>query len=265
MAVAVQVFDDAQALGTALAADVLAALQADGLEEQTVLLGCPGGRSLRPTYRAMGEQAARDGLDLSRLVILMMDEYLTPSGTGFVRCDPQAHFSCLRFGHEQIRDVLNTALPPERHVRAANVWLPDPADPEAYDRRIADAGGIALFMLASGASDGHVAFNPPGTARNSRTHIVPLADTTRADNLRTFPDFRSLEEVPTHGVSVGIDTIASRSRRVVLVLTGEEKRQAAERVLTATSYDPGWPATVIHECRNARILLDRTAAGPDVR
>jgi glucosamine-6-phosphate deaminase len=257
MAAAVQVFDDAQALGVALAADVLAALQADGLEGREVLLGCPGGRSLRPTYRAMGEQAARDGLDLSRLVILMMDEYLAPSGTGFVRCDPQAHFSCLRFGREQIRDVLNAGLPLGKQVRAESVWLPDPTNPGAYDRCIAGAGGIALFMLASGASDGHVAFNPPGTPRDSRTHIVPLADTTRADNLRTFPDFRSLDEVPTHGVSAGIDTIASLSRRAALVLTGAEKRRAAERVLAAKSYDPGWPATVIHECRQARILLDR--------
>ncbi len=48
------------------------------------------------------------------------------------------------------------------------LWYADPADPAAYDRRIAAAGGIDLFLLASGASDGHVAFNPPGSARRLR-------------------------------------------------------------------------------------------------
>jgi glucosamine-6-phosphate deaminase len=261
MAARVEIHDDPEALGQSLAADVLAALRADGLAKHPVLLGCPGGRSLRPTYREIGVQAAREKLDLSRLVILMMDEYLVPGQGQLVSADPAAHFSCRRFALEQIRDTFNAGLAPARQVRPENVWLPDAADPEAYDRRIADAGGAALFLLASGASDGHVAFNPPGSPRNSRTRIVPLAESTRTDNLRTFPEFRSLEEVPTHGVSSGIATIADLSRRAILVLTGADKRMAADRVTAASSYDPAWPSTVIHECRGARIVLDRAAAG----
>ena len=42
-----------------------------------------------------------------------------------------------------------------------------PADPEGYEQRLADAGGIDLFLLASGAGDGHVAFNPPGADRDT--------------------------------------------------------------------------------------------------
>jgi glucosamine-6-phosphate deaminase len=261
MAARVEIHDDPEALGRSLAADVLAALQADGLDRRPVLLGCPGGRSLRPTYRAIGAQAARQELDLSRLVILMMDEYLVTKEGRLTACDPAAHYSCRRFGLEQIRDAFNAGLAPASRLPPENVWLPDAAHPEEYDRRIADAGGVALFLLASGASDGHVAFNPPGSPRNSRTRIVPLAESTRMDNLRTFPQFKSLEEVPTHGVSSGIATIADLSRRAILVLTGADKRMAAERVTATRSYDPEWPSTVIHECREARIVLDRAAAG----
>jgi glucosamine-6-phosphate deaminase len=260
MAAKIEILETPQALAERLAADVLSALKTDGLDSRQVLLGCPGGRSLRLTYQELGVRAAQEVADFSRLVILMMDEYLVGQRGKLRACDPDAHYSCRRFGHEQIRDTLNAGVSPERQIPAKNVWLPDPADPLDYERRIEMAGGIALFLLASGASDGHVAFNPPGSPRESRTRIVPLAESTRQDNLRTFPEFKTLEEVPGHGVSVGIATIAELSRRAVLVLTGADKRLAAQRIAAARAYDPTWPSTVIHECRNARILMDQAAA-----
>ena len=81
--------------------------------------------------------------------------------------------------------------------------MPDPADPEEYDKRIADVGGIDLFLLASGTSDGHVAFNPAGTPVGTRTRVVGLTEQTRRDNLTTFPTFGGLDEVPLYGVTVG--------------------------------------------------------------
>ncbi len=261
MPASVEVHDTPEALGEALASSVLEVVRADALADDPVLLGCPGGRSLRPTYEAIGRQAARDGHDLSRLIVVMMDEYLVPSNGRLVRCSPDAHYSCRRFGFKHIRDTFNAGLPPARQVSPENVWLPDPTEPEAYDRRILAAGGICLFLLASGVSDGHVAFNPPGTPRDSRTGVIKLAETTRIDNLKTFPDFGSLAEVPLHGVSVGITTIADLSKRAVLVLTGVHKRLAAERVTAAQGYDPEWPSTIVHECAGGRILLDRAAAG----
>jgi glucosamine-6-phosphate deaminase len=89
--------------------------------------------------------------------------------------------------------------------------------------------------------------------------IVPLAETTRRDNLGTFPDFPSLEAVPTHGVSVGLGTIVRRSRSVRLVIHGHGKRTAAARVLGASGFDPAWPATFIHGCPDASIWLDAAA------
>ena len=149
-----------------------------------------------------------------------------------------------------------TPIPP------TSVWFPDPSDLPAYRRRLEDAGGVDLFIVASGASDGHVAFVRPGTPLDSDTSIIELAETTRRDNMATFPDFRSLDEVPTHGVSVGLGTIRDLSRSVRLVLLGSGKRTAAGRVLAATDFEPDWPATFIHRCRDARILID-DAARPD--
>ena len=50
---------------------------------------------------------------------------------------------------------------------------------------------------------------------------MPLAEETRRDNMQTFPDFRSLDDVPRFGVTVGIDTIARHSRQAVMIVWGE--------------------------------------------
>jgi glucosamine-6-phosphate deaminase len=125
--------------------------------------------------------------------------------------------------------------------------------------KIADAGGIDFFILACGASDGHVAFNPPGSTRESRTRIIELPDSTRRDNLQTFPEFGSLSAVPTHGISVGIATITD-AKEAAMLLWGKGKAESLARINAANRYDPAWPATVIHECAGGQILSDREAA-----
>lgn len=235
MAAELQRFRDPTELGAALAAEILERYEET---EGPYLLGCPGGRSLRSTYRALAGWRPR----LDRLVVVMMDEY--------VGAPPDAHFSCARFARDEISRPLG--IPPER------VWLPDERDAEAYDGRIEDAGGVDLFLLASGASDGHVAFNPPGAPREGRTAILKLARTTRRDNLATFPAFASLDEVPAKGVSVGLATIAA-ARALRLVLHGADKREAAARLLALDRFDASWPASVVHEHADARILADEEA------
>jgi glucosamine-6-phosphate deaminase len=180
---------------------------------------------------------------------------------GPVLCAPDAHYSCRRFAEHEIRGVLNAALPAARQVPPGNVWLPDPADPAAYDARIAAAGGVDFFLLASGGSDGHVAFNPPGTPAGSPSAIVRLAETTRRDNLGTFPDFRSLAEVPGYGLTIGLGTIAAQSRAVAMVIHGAHKQAALARLLASEGFDPAWPATILHRCRRAEIHADRAAMG----
>jgi glucosamine-6-phosphate deaminase len=144
----------------------------------------------------------------------------------------------------------------------AEVWFPDPNDPAAYDRRIAEAGGIDFFLLASGASDGHVAFNQPGAARDCLTRVVPLSEATRRDNLATSPTFGTLENVPPQGVTVGIATIAG-AREAVMVVWGESKRLTLQRILAAEGYDSSWPATVIHEIPIREIVCDAECAASD--
>jgi glucosamine-6-phosphate deaminase len=208
---------DADELGRTLAAEIVAA--------RPRLLGCPGGRSLLTTYRCLP--------DLPETTLVMMDEYVPVPPAS-------AHYSCRGFAEREL-------------PRARDVWLPDPDEPEAFDERIAAAGGVDVFLLASGASDGHVAMLGPGAPRDGRTAVVELAETTRRDNLRTFPEFESLDDVPTRGVSVGLQTIMD-ARALRLVIHGDDKRDALEHLLELDTYDPDWPVSIVHEHPDAQIL-----------
>ena len=249
---AIRIFETPEALGEAVAADIATRIARGG----RFLLGCPGGRSPQPIYAALARRAE---LDLSGVMIVMMDDYLTEADGVLTHVDAAAHYSCRRFAREDIQAVLNTGRPVARQIPDVNVWFPDPADPGAYDKRIAAAGGIDYFLLASGASDGHVAFNPVGSTAQSLTRIVDLAEATRRDNLKTFPQFANLEAVPRHGVTVGIATIAA-ARAAGMVVWGAGKGLAFARLSGATQYDPTWPATVWAACPDATLYADRAAA-----
>jgi len=191
------------------------------------LLGCPTGLTPQPIY----DEITRHRCDLSHVVLVMMDEYVPSAG------EP---WSCHAFV--------------EKHMpwKLFGVWFPDPREPAAYDQRITEAGGIDFFLLASGALDGHVAFNQPGSPRDSRTRIVPLSAAARREN------------VPDHGVTVGIATITG-AREAMMVVWGAAKRLTLQRILAAKGYDPSWPATVIHECPIREIVcdLEASATAPD--
>jgi len=257
-----RVFPTPEALGDDLAERLLHRIEQARLAGEPFLLGCPTGRTPRPVFGAMARRLAEQTQDISHLVLVMMDEYLVPGDGGLEYASANAPWSCHHFARVEIAERLNGQLPPTHRLREESVWFPDPRDPEAYETRIADAGGIDFFMLASGASDGHVAFNPPGSPRESRTRIIPLSEETRRDNLQTFPAFGTLSAVPGHGVSVGIGTIAS-AREAAMLVWGAGKRLTLARMLRAEHYEPEWPATVIHECAAREILSDAEAVAAE--
>lgn len=254
-----RVFPTPEKLGEHLAARLLDEIEAARESGNQFLLGCPTGRTPRPVYAAMARRLAVAPQDLSQLVLVMMDEYLVSVGKGFAYAPWSKEWSCHNFARAEIVDPFNAGLNAEQRLRKDSIWFPDPRSPESYDKRIAEAGGIDFFILASGASDGHVAFNPPGSPRESRTRIIQLSDETRRDNLKTFPTFGTLDAVPTHGISVGIDTIVS-AKECAMLVSGAGKRLTLERMTKADHYDPQWPATVIHECVVREILADADAA-----
>lgn len=225
-------------------------------DNRKFLLGCPGGRSPFETYKQLAKIIKEKQADISHLVIVMMDDYLIEKDGRFIQCEANAHYSCRRFATEDIQNRLNSGIPKEKHVK--EVWFPPLDDPEKYDERLTKAGGIDHFILASGASDGHVAFNPPYTSKNKLSHMATLSLETRTDNLGTFPEFKNIDEVPLYGLTVGLKTIKEQSKKISLIINGSHKKAAAKRLLSLDEFDETWPVSIIHECLDVDIYLEES-------
>ena len=138
-----------------------------------------------------------------------------------------------------------------------------PADhPERY-RNVIDAVLVSRVDFADGAvqilgigTDGHIAFNEPGSSLASRTRIKTLTRQTRIDNARFFDD--DVDAVPTHCLTQGLGTILE-ARHIVLVATGRGKAEAVHHLVEG-AVSAMWPATVLQHHPHVTVLLDDAAA-----
>lgn len=78
------------------------------------------------------------------------------------------------------------------------------AECTAYEAKIIAFGGIDLFLGGVG-TDGHIAFNEPGSSLASRTRVKTLAYETIRANARFFGG--SIENVPKMALTVGVQTV----------------------------------------------------------
>ena len=262
MSIAPEILATPDDVGRAAATQIADAIEAAARQGRPFVLGCPSGRSPMTTYEQLALIVGERDLDLGCVIVALMDEYVEKTADGFRAVDPSLPHSCVGFGRRDILERLNAAARPGRGIPERNLWYPDPSAADGdYDRALEGIGGIDVFLLASGASDGHVALNPVGAAAGTVTRVVPLGEDTRRDNLGTFPTLGSIEHAPRYGVTVGIRTIRALSRSVIMVVTGEHKQYTVQRLAAAEGYEPDWPATVFTECASPRFLVDRSAAG----
>jgi glucosamine-6-phosphate deaminase len=209
----VLVTPDYRTLSEEAAALVARAIRAKG----NITLGLPTGNTPLGMYEALTRRHRDEGLDFSHVRTFNLDEYL-----GLAPDDPQSYHAYMRdrfFDHVNIA-AENTHIP--NGLPGVNV------DEECgrYEDAIRNAGGIDLLIVGIG-SNGHIAFNEPGSSFESRTRIVTLAPETVENAKRHFPDDAS---IPTGAITIGIRTILD-ARRILLLASGRSKAEAVERML----------------------------------
>ena len=123
-----------------------------------------------------------------------------------------------------------------------------------YDAEIEKAGGIDLQLLGIG-NNGHIGFNEPDTPFGSITHKVELTESTREANKRFF---NSIDEVPTHAVTMGIKTVMN-ARKVILIALGTAKAPIVRETIKG-EVTPKVPASVLQLHPDVEIYLDHDAA-----
>lgn len=162
---------------------------------------------------------------------------------------------------ERYRTVIDTVFVSRVDFAPGAVQGPDglatdiPAACAQYEDAIAEAGGVDLQILGIG-TDGHIAFNEPGSSLASRTRIKTLTRQTRIDNARFFDD--DIEQVPTHCLTQGLGTIMA-ARHVILVATGRSKAEAVHQLVEG-SVSAMWPASILQHHPHVTVLLDGAAA-----
>lgn len=226
----------------ALAADVVEAVVR---RKPAAVLGLATGSSPLPAYRELiRRHQAGVGPSYTAVTCFNLDEYVG-----------------LPAGHEQsYRATIARELTDGLGIRPDQVNGPDPGPDglqsagERYEALIARAGGVDVQFLGIG-SDGHLAFNEPGSSLASRTRIKTLTAQTRKDNARFFG---SPDEVPNHVLTQGLGTILE-ARHLLVIATGEGKADAVaasvEGPLSASC-----PASVLQLHPHVTVLLDPAAA-----
>lgn len=209
------------------------------------VLGLATGNTPLGLYAELIRQHREEGLDFSRVTTFNLDEYvgLAPSHPQSYRCFMQQHL----FDHLNI-DPRKTHVPDGRA-------LDFEAHCEQYERQIRECGGIDLQVLGIG-SDGHIAFNEPGSSLGSRTRLKTLAPETIRDNARYFG---AEENVPRLAITMGVGTILE-SRRCLLLATGPAKAQAIQATVEGP-VTAQVTASALQLHRDVVVVVDAPAAG----
>ncbi len=203
------------------------------------VLGLPSGHTPAPIY----ERLASSGTDFAAVTVVMLDEY---AGLG---CTDHRSFCAYLLRH-----VIRPLHIPDGRLEVLDGAAADlDAECRRYDELVTSTG-VDLHLLGIGR-DGHIAFDEPGTAHDSRTHVAALADTTRHDNLEPFG---SIDAVPTHALTLGIGTIL-QARRIVLVATGPAKADAIAAAVTGPITDVV-PASALQAHDHVTVVVDQAAA-----
>ncbi|TWU58824.1 Glucosamine-6-phosphate deaminase 1 [Rubripirellula tenax] len=209
-----------------------------------LVLGLATGSSPVATYQRLIQLHRDEALDFSQLTTFNLDEYI-----GLASDHPQSfrHFMQQQlFDHVNI-DLANTHVPDgqcldiEKHVAE-------------YESAIATAGGIAIQLLGIG-SNGHIAFNEPGSAADSRTRQVSLTGQTIRANSRFFD---SVDDVPRTAITMGIGTIMEADQ-IILIATGDVKADAiGDAMLGPVS--PDCPASLLRMHNDVTFFVDESAS-----
>ncbi|MEX0675450.1 MAG: glucosamine-6-phosphate deaminase [Pirellulales bacterium] len=240
------VFDSHQQLARHVAGLIAGVVRDRAAHGQKAVLGLPTGSTPVGIYRELARMHRDEGLDLANVVTFNLDEYL---GLG-----PERLQSYRRWMNEHLFQFVN--------IKCENIFIPDGlAPPERldehcrwYEEKIREAGGIDIQLLGIGRN-GHIGFNEPFSAPNSRTRVCTLDPITRRD---AASDFFSEENVPMQAITMGLGTIFD-ARKILLIAQGEHKsaiiRETAEGPST-----PRVPACYLRAHADAVLLVDSAAA-----
>jgi len=208
------------------------------------VLGLATGSTPIGLYQRMVKDHEENGTSYKEIKTFNLDEYV-----GLPISHPESYYA---FMHRNLFDHID--IPEENTHVPSGLGEDLEAQAAAYDAMIAkDPVDIQLLGIGS---DGHIAFNEPGPAFDSPTHVTDLAESTIKDNCRFFDN--DISKVPTQAVTQGIGTIM-KAKNILLIATGANKAQAVKDMINGP-VDETCPASILQKHDNVTIIVDEAAA-----
>lgn len=194
-----------------------ALIVADQLERKpNSTLVFPTGKTPLPMYAALRRMPELHW-ESSRL--FQLDEYIKPTIAG-----PLPYETFAEFMNRELWGYIGGKKHYIQH------YFNNPAE---YERLVTADGGPDLVVLGIGGN-GHVAFNEPGSPKDSPTRIIDLAPETMISNFGAAYK----RGFPTQAMTLGLKAILS-GRHLLLMALGEGKHDIVKR-----AFNPNQPPSL---------------------
>ncbi len=213
------------------------------MRKPDAVLGLATGTTPLGLYRLMTDDHKRNGTDYGSVKTVNLDEYMGLSST-----DSRSY---ARFMRENLFDGLNIAY---ENTYIENGTADDAESECLRYNDILDGLKIDIQLLGLG-SNGHIAFNEPGTQFGTETHVVKLADSTVKDNSRLFD---SVESVPAYAFTMGIKNIM-HAKKILVLASGANKAKAVHDAVRGAVTEE-LPASVLQLHPDCTLIADGAAS-----
>ena len=185
--------------------------------EKPFVLGLPTGSSPLGTYRELVKLHKEGKVSFKNVITFNMDEYV-----GIPEDHPESYHYFMYSNFFNHIDI------PKENINILDGNAEDlDKECEDYEAKIAAVGGIELFLGGIG-SDGHIAFNEPGSSLSSRTRLKTLTQDTIIANSRFFDN--DVNKVPKTALTVGVGTVMD-ANELIIIISGFNKARALMKVV----------------------------------
>ncbi len=240
------VFADSVDASVSVAREIAALIKHKQSEGKASVLGLATGSSPVKVYEELVRLHKEEGLSFKNVITFNLDEYYPME-----KQDLQSYW---HFMHEHLFNHIDI---PKENINIPNGTVAR-EDIETYclgyDKKIQDCGGLDFQLLGIGRT-GHIGFNEPGSHRNSGTRIITLDHLTRSDAAGSF---HGIDNVPRQAITMGIRTVMS-AKRIVLLAWGSAKASIIAKAIEGP-VTSDVPATYLQEHDNTTFVLDTEAS-----
>ncbi len=238
--------DEGNELAEEVARTIAAEIMKNNADNKHTVLGLDTGVTALDVYRELITLYEQKKVDFSNTIVFSLQEYH--------EIPPDHVYSNRRFIEENLLERIN--------IKKENIHILDgtvsreeaPAYCQKYEETIKSVGGIDILILGIGGA-GHLGFNEPGSAYDSRTRLVKLDHWSLVS---AIPDFCDMKFIPKFALTMGVGTMRE-AKRILLLVTGDHKAGIIQKTVEGPLTDKV-VASYLQKHPNTMVYLDQAAA-----